>query len=85
MYLSYNTDQIHQLLNESKNWIVSDKRKGREYFFIHYNYDNLPLFFFDEQHIKELILDNLPLIDVPKGEHIKELILELAIEHLTYF
>jgi hypothetical protein len=32
MYLSYNIDQIHQLLNESKKWIVSYKKDRNEYY-----------------------------------------------------
>jgi hypothetical protein len=36
MYLSYNIDKIHQLLNGSKKWIVSCKKEQREYIYIYF-------------------------------------------------
>jgi hypothetical protein len=35
MYLSYNIDQIHQLLNESKKWIVSYKNEHGESIYLY--------------------------------------------------
>jgi len=32
MYMDYNKNQIHQLFNESKNWIISYNKDQREYY-----------------------------------------------------